>query len=359
MSVFNTDVVDHLKQPLFFGDEPGVARYETVKHPVFEDLTEKTHAFFWRPAEIDLTLDKQQYDKMSKHEQFVFTENLKYQTLLDSVQGRSPSLAFLPIVSDIALETWIQTWSFSETIHSRSYTHIMRNIYPDPSVEFDSIVLNDAIMKRALAVSKYYDDLISIIRRPGCKAEVREKALYLCMHAVNALEAIRFYVSFACTFNFAEQGKMEGNAKIMKLIARDEQLHLKGTQYIINQLRKELDWKPEWDIEAAQLFVDVAAQEKEWIEHLFVEPIPGLNKKLMADYVDYLAESRMKSVKLPVPAVVNSVRQHPLPWIRKWLNSDNVQVAAQEAELSSYLIGQVDNTLTEDDFADFKALKAK
>jgi len=177
------------------------------------------------------------------------------------------------------------------------------------------------------------------------------------MHAVNALEAIRFYVSFACTFNFAEQGKMEGNAKIMKLIARDEQLHLKGTQYMINHLRKELVWEPSWDLDAADLFLDVAAQEKAWVDHLFVEPVPGLNKELMYQYVDYLTASRMKSVGLPVPISVTGVRQHPLPWIRKWLNSDNVQVAAQEAELSSYLIGQVDNTLTDDDFSDFAALK--
>lgn len=239
MSVFNKDQVNHLEQPMFFGEATNVARYESQRYPIFEQLIEKQLSFFWRPQEIDLTRDKIDFEtKMDEAERHAFTENLKYQTLLDSVQGRAPGISFLSIASDVSLETWIQTWGFSETIHSRSYTHIMRNVYPNPSIIFDDIILNDAIMKRAEAVSKYYDDCIEAIRdydyfkaHLNDNSEINQayetllrrdmkKKLYLCMHAVNALEAIRFYVSFSVTFSFAEANKMEGNAKIMKLIAR-------------------------------------------------------------------------------------------------------------------------------------------
>ncbi|AUR86014.1 ribonucleotide reductase small chain [Vibrio phage 1.081.O._10N.286.52.C2] len=361
-TIFNTDKVDHLDQPLFLGQDPNISRFETTKHSVFEKLTEKQLSFFWRPEEVDLTADAQEFNRMPEHWQHVFTQNLKYQTLLDSVQGRAPNVALLPICSDISLENWITTWAFSETIHSRSYTHIMRNLYTDPSAVFDDIMLDDNIMSRAQAVTKHYDRLIAETQKldhlrtldideaiPLMQETAVKEALYLCMHAINALEAIRFYVSFACTFNFAEQGFMEGNAKVMKLIARDEQLHLKGTQAIISLWQ---NYKDDPDMarisealqpQAEQIFIDVAEQEKDWATTLFAKgTVPGLNTEILCDYVEYLTNTRMASAGLNSPY---EKRAHPLPWIRKWLNSDAVQVAPQEVEVSSYLVGQINSTV--------------
>lgn len=363
-TIFNTNVVDHLGQPLFLGEEPNISRFETVKHQLFEQLTEKQLSFFWRPEEVDLTKDAQDFDRMPEHWKHVFTQNLKYQSLLDSVQGRAPNVALLPIVSDVSLENWITTWAFSETIHSRSYTHIMRNLYTNPSAIFDEIILDDSIMARAKSVTQYYDILIEETRKRDqlismgveyaivkIQESVVKEVLYLCMHAVNALEAIRFYVSFACTFNFAEQGIMEGNAKVMKLIARDEQLHLKGTQYLITAWQNFKDDPEMAEIaerlqpEAEAIFIEVAEQEKDWAKSLFeMGTVPGLNAEILGQYVDYLTHSRMRSVGLNSPFAGQNLK-HPLPWIRKWLNSDSVQVAAQEAELSSYLVGQIDSTV--------------
>ncbi|OUR67274.1 ribonucleotide-diphosphate reductase subunit beta, partial [Marinomonas sp. 42_23_T18] len=256
-STFNRKRFDSMKEPMFFGENVNVARYDQQKHPIFEKLIEKQLSFFWRPEEVDLSSDRKDFQRLEEHEKHIFLSNLKYQTLLDSVQGRSPNVALLPIVSIPELETWIETWSFSETIHSRSYTHIIRNIVNDPSVVFDDITVNTEITKRAESVSKWYDDLILLVglyntlgmgthHVPG-KGDVKvtmrtlKKALYLTMVSVNVLEAIRFYVSFACSFAFAERTLMEGNAKIIKLIARDEALHLTGTQHILNLMASGKD----------------------------------------------------------------------------------------------------------------------
>lgn len=382
-TVFNREHVDIMNEPMFLGSGLGIARYDIQRHQVFEELIEKSLSFFWRPEEISLATDRIQYLNMGDVEKRFFTENLKYQTLLDSIQGRAPSAAFGPIVSDPTLDTWLQTWTFSETIHSRSYTHIMRNCFIDPASEFDQIIDNPAIMKRAESIGKYYDDVLVKIREYEDAKEsfsrssenefdldaysdsisyVEEtkrnlmESLYLCMHCVNALEAIRFYVSFACTFSFAERGLLEGNAKIMKFIARDEQLHLKGTQYIIRQWQTGVDgdeWKQiaeELEGEATKIFLDVVEQEKEWVDHLFaMGAIPGLSPEILKTYVEYLADSRMRAAGLKSPF---SVRRHPLPWMRKWLNSDEVQNAAQEVEIM-YLVSQVNTDLTDEDYNRF------
>lgn len=383
MSVFNREHVDIMTEPMFFGSDLGIARYDIQRHQVFEELIEKQLSFFWRPEEISLATDRIQYLNMSDVEKRFFTENLRYQTLLDSIQGRAPARVFGPIVSDPTLDTWLQTWTFSETIHSRSYTHIMRNCFIDPASEFDQIIDNPAIMKRAESIGQYYDDVLVKIREYEDAKEsfsrssenefdldaysdsisyVEEtkrnlmESLYLCMHCVNALEAIRFYVSFACTFSFAERGLLEGNAKIMKFIARDEQLHLKGTQYIIRQWQTGVDgdeWKQiaeELEGEATKIFLDVVEQEKEWVDHLFaMGAIPNLSPEILKTYVEYLADSRMRAAGLKSPF---SVRRHPLPWMRKWLNSDEVQNAAQEVEIM-YLVSQVNTDLTDDDYNRF------
>ncbi|MDG4812331.1 ribonucleotide-diphosphate reductase subunit beta [Hydrogenovibrio sp. 3SP14C1] len=356
-----------LKEPMFFGQNVNVARYDQQKHPIFEKLIEKQLSFFWRPEEIDLSSDRGEYANLPEHEKHVFISNLKYQTLLDSVQGRSPNVALLPLVSIPELETWIETWSFSETIHSRSYTHIIRNIVSDPSLVFDDIVANDEIVKRAISVTVYYDKLINLTNRMYAEEIDLEKndafrkeiktALFLTIVSVNVLEAIRFYVSFACSFSFAERSLMEGNAKIIKLIARDEALHLSGTQHLINIMREGKDDPEMMEIakeneeKTYQIFREAAEQEKEWADYLFKDgSMIGLNASILKDYVEYITNTRIKAIKLN-PIFEN--KSNPLPWMNNWLVSDNVQVAPQESEISSYLVGQVDSTVDKDDFNDF------
>ncbi|MGF1679864.1 class Ia ribonucleoside-diphosphate reductase subunit beta [Photobacterium minamisatsumaniensis] len=365
---------DQLKEPMFFGQPVNVARYDQQKFEIFERLIEKQLSFFWRPEEVDVSGDRIDYNNLPDHERHIFISNLKYQTLLDSIQGRSPNVALLPIVSIPELETWIETWSFSETIHSRSYTHIIRNIVNDPATVFDDIVGNEQITKRAGDISKFYDELIqatNIYHRLGEGSHtingetviisLRElkKKLYLCMMSVNALEAIRFYVSFACSFAFAERELMEGNAKIIKLIARDEALHLTGTQHILNLLRTGQDDPEMAEIaeeckdECFHIFRDAAEQEKEWAEYLFKDgSMIGLNKDILCQYVEYISNLRMAAVGLE--HAYPGATQNPIPWINSWLSSDNVQVAPQEAEISSYLVGQIDNDVSADDLGDFE-----
>ena len=384
-TVFNTNPVDVLKEPMFFGSGLGIARYDIQRHKVFEDLTEKQLSFFWRPEEVNLMMDSAQFNKLPQYQQDIFTNNLKYQSLLDSIQGRAPSAVLMSLISDPSLDTWVATWTFSETIHSRSYTHIMRNLYTDPSKVFDEIVLDKAIMKRAESIGRYYDDVLVKTREyqnavedyegilsegfrkeelgkvVECTKRALMKSLYLCLHVINALEAIRFYVSFACTFNFHKNMEiMEGNAKIMKFIARDEQLHLKGTQYIIRQLQLGTDgdeWAKiaqECEQEAVDIFMEVNRQEKDWAVHLFKDgDVPGLNTNSMWSFIDYLTVSRMKQCGLPCP-ITDAPVKHPYPWIREYLNSDNVQSAPQEVELSSYLVAQIDNDVDDKVMMSFK-----
>lgn len=366
-STFCRSTNNALKEPMFFGQNVNVARYDQQKYPFFEKLIEKQLSFFWRPEEVDLSSDRTEYADLPANEQHIFISNLKYQTLLDSVQGRSPNVALLPLVSIPELETWIETWSFSETIHSRSYTHIIRNIVADPSVVFDDIVTNDEITKRAESVTLYYDELIALTNHMYANQidiskddEFRKKiktSLYLTIVSVNVLEAIRFYVSFACSFSFAERSLMEGNAKVIKLIARDEALHLSGTQNMITILAEGKDDPEMAEIAQEQeemvyaIFREAAEQEKEWADYLFKDgSMIGLNASILKDYVEYITNVRLKAVKLN-PIFENT--SNPLPWMNNWLVSDNVQVAPQESEISSYLVGQVDSKVHSDDFSDF------
>ena len=368
-TVFNKNKNDATKEPMFFGQSVNVSRYDQQKFPIFEQLIEKQLSFFWRPEEIDVSRDAINYKNLQEHEKHIFISNLKYQTLLDSIQGRSPNIALLPIVSIPELETWIETWSFSETIHSRSYTHIIRNIVNDPSIVFDDIVENEEILKRASDISFYYDDLIEGVKTLQTKDwidkkekdeflhEVKKK-LYLCICSVNALEGIRFYVSFACSFAFAERELMEGNAKIIKLIARDEALHLNSTQHILNIWADGKD-DPEMAqiaIECAeegkQIFLKAAQQEKDWADYLFKDgSMIGLNKEILSQYIEYISNQRMQAIGYDAPF---DTKTNPIPWINHWLVSDNVQVAPQETEITSYLVGQIDNALNDDEFGAFE-----
>lgn len=387
-TTFSKNKNDQLKEPMFFGQNVNVARYDQQKYAIFERLIEKQLSFFWRPEEVDVSQDRIDYAGLPDHEKHIFISNLKYQTLLDSVQGRSPNVAFLPIVSIPELETWIESWSFSETVHSRSYTHIIRNIVNDPSIVFDDIVENPEIQKRARDVSKYYDILIlesqlyqlhgegiwykenkktseidiSKEKKDGWKQVTMrglKRHLYLALVSVNVLEAIRFYVSFACSFAFGERKLMEGNAKIIKFIARDELLHLSGTQHIINLFQSGIDdpemaeVAKECEEEAYTIFMDAVNQEKEWAEYLFKDgSMIGLNKEILFQYIEYITNQRLKAVNFK-PAFADK-KSNPIPWIDQWLNSDNVQVAPQETEISSYLTGQVNSTIDSKELGDLE-----
>lgn len=373
-SIFCQTPNNALTEPMFFGQPVNVARYDQQKHPIFEQLIEKQLSFFWRPEEVDVSRDRIDYGNLSVHEQHIFISNLKYQTLLDSIQGRSPNVVLLPLVSIPELETWIETWSFSETIHSRSYTHIIRNIVNDPSLVFDDIMHNENILERAADIAFFYDDLYRYSQvyalfgagthdingeQITVDLKLLKKKLYLCLMAVNVLEAIRFYVSFACSFAFAERKLMEGNAKIIKLIARDEALHLTSTQHMLNLMRNGKDDPEMVEIakecfdECVEIFRSAAEQEKAWAGYLFKDgSMIGLNKDILCQYVEYITNLRMEAVGLP--AIFPNAKSNPIPWINTWLSSDNVQVAPQETEISSYLVGQIDSDLSNSDFDDFE-----
>jgi ribonucleoside-diphosphate reductase beta chain len=374
-SIFNQEINDTLKEPMFFGDSVNVARFDQQKFEMFEKLTEKQLSFFWRPEEIDVSKDKIDFGKLLPNEKHIFVSNLQYQILLDSVQGRSPNIAFLPIVSLPELENWVETWAFSETIHSRSYTHIIRAIVNEPGVVFDEIMKTEEIIQRATSVSKHYDKLIKHTQAYLLNGEGEHKTdgkiltinmyslkrlLYLTLMSVNILEAIRFYVSFACSFAFAERKVMEGNAKIIKLIARDEALHLTGTQHMLNLMRDGKDDPDmqaiaiECEAEVIQMFKDAAEQEKEWAEYLFKDgSMIGLNAQILKQYLEYITNIRMSALNMQP---IFEQTTNPLPWLNHWLDSDNVQVAPQETEITSYLVSAIDNTIDseDEDFSDFK-----
>ncbi|MDA9302693.1 ribonucleotide-diphosphate reductase subunit beta [bacterium] len=373
MAVLNTDNKKHHTDQLAFLDEGlGMQRYDVMKYKQFDKLTEKQLGFFWQPQEVDVSKDSKDFKDLTDHERHIFTSNLKRQILLDSVQGRSPNLALLPIVTLPELETWIETWAFSETIHSRSYTHIIRNVYSDPSVVFDTMMDNPRITECADDISKYYDDLIEYTQWyqllgegthtvNGKKIVVDKyelkKLIWMCINSVNVLEGIRFYVSFACSWAFAELKKMEGNAKIIKFIARDENVHLGSTQYLLSKVLKQEDpdfakIAKECEPAIIQMFVDAVEQEKEWAEYLFKDgSMIGLNTELLNQYIEWIACKRMTALGLKCP--YTTPQANPLPWTQKWISGAEVQVAPQETEISSYVIGGVKKDVSEDTFKGF------
>jgi len=373
MAVLNTENKKHHTDQLAFLDEGlGMQRYDVMKYKQFDKLTEKQLGFFWQPQEVDVSKDSKDFKDLTDHERHIFTSNLKRQILLDSVQGRSPNLALLPIVTLPELETWIETWAFSETIHSRSYTHIIRNVYSDPSVVFDTMMDNPRITECADDISKYYDDLIEYTQWyqllgegthtvNGKKITVDKyelkKLIWMCINSVNVLEGIRFYVSFACSWAFAELKKMEGNAKIIKFIARDENVHLGSTQYLLSKVLKQEDpdfakIAKECEPEIVKMFVDAVEQEKEWAEYLFKDgSMIGLNAELLNQYIEWIACKRMTALGLKCP--YSTPQSNPLPWTQKWISGAEVQVAPQETEISSYVIGGVKKDVSEDTFKGF------
>ena len=372
MSVLNKNKKSHLKALAFLDPNGGngIQRYDVVKYRQFEKLTDRQLGFFWRPEEVDVMRDAKDFKDLTPYEQHIFTSNLKRQIVLDSVQGRSPNLALLPLATIPEIETWIETWAFNETIHSRSYTHIIRNVYSDPTKVFDELMDIKEITDCGDDISKYYDGLIEYQRMyeflgegehtvNGKKVVVDKyelkKRLWLCLNSVNVLEGIRFYVSFACSWAFAELKKMEGNAKIIKLIARDENVHLASSQHLLKMLPTDdkdyIKIKKECVPEVVQMFKTAVDQEEQWAKYLFKDgSMIGLNERLLCDYIEWIANKRMSTLGLESPYKGGS---NPLPWTQKWIAGGDVQVAPQETEISSYTIGAVKQDVDENTFNGF------
>ena len=374
MSVLNEKQRNkHLESLMFLDPNGGVdiQRYDALKYKQFDKLTDKQLGFFWRPEEVDVLKESADFKQLTEHEKHIFTSNLKRQILLDSVQGRAPADSFNPLVSLPELENWVTTWTFNETIHSRSYTHIIRNIYSNPSIVFDEMMDIAEIMDCATDISKHYDDLIEMgmwynLLGEGThtingkkiivdKYELK-KLIWKAMMSVNILEGVRFYVSFACSWAFAELKKMEGNAKIIKLICRDENVHLGSTQTLLKLMPKDdpdfARIQQETQDEMVQLFVDAVDQEKAWADYLFKDgSMIGLNAQLLHEYVEWTANKRMTAVGLPSPYKGGS---NPLPWTAKWIAGAEVQVAPQETEISSYVIGGTKQDVNGNTFSGMK-----
>tara|TARA_B100000287_G_scaffold191612_1_gene180771 strand:- start:536 stop:1699 length:1164 start_codon:yes stop_codon:yes gene_type:complete len=375
MTVFNTASIDTKKQPMFFGAPLGVQRYDSYKYPVFDKLTQQQLGYFWRPEEVSLQKDRGDYQSLRPEQKHIFTSNLKYQILLDSVQGRGPGMAFLPYCSLPELESCMEVWQFMEMIHSRSYTYIIKNVYPDPAEVFDTILQDKKILKRAESVTKAYNDFINYAQsygqgnhwRPDWRGSPStewtindlKRQLYRAVANVNILEGIRFYVSFACSFAFGELKLMEGSAKIISLISRDENQHLVLTQQILNKWAEGDDpamvkIAEEEKDNIIQMFRDAVDEEKEWAEYLFKDgSMIGLNDKLLTQYVEWIANKRMKSIGLD-PIYDVPLSHNPLPWTQHWISSKGLQVAPQETEVESYVVGGIKQDIKKDSFAGFK-----
>jgi len=374
MTVFNKNKVDTKKQPMFFGQPLGVQRYDSFKYPVFDKLTQQQLGYFWRPEEVSLQKDRADYQTLSEEQKHIFTSNLKYQIMLDSVQGRGPGMAFIPYCSLPELESAMTVWEFMEMIHSRSYTYIIKNVYSDPTEVFDTILDDEKILDRASSVTQSYDDFIEHahqydngtmweLAKEGHysgqfdRRELKRK-LYRAVANVNILEGIRFYTSFACSFAFGENKLMEGSAKILSLIARDESQHLVLTQNIMNKWKEGDD--PEMQVIAKEeqswvmsMFQRAVDEEKMWAEYLFKNgSMIGLNERLLHNYVEWIANRRMKAIGIK-PMFDIPAKNNPLPWTEHWLNSKGQQNAPQETEIESYVIGGIKQDVQANTFAGF------
>jgi ribonucleotide reductase beta subunit family protein with ferritin-like domain len=375
MTVFNTEQVNTKKQPMFFGKPLGVQRYDSYKYPIFDKLTQQQLSYFWRPEEVSLQKDRGDYQTLRPEQKHIFTSNLKYQIMLDSIQGRGPGMAFIPYCSLPELEACMEVWGFMEMIHSRSYTYIIKNVYSDPSEVFDTIITDDRILERAKSVTESYDDFIQSAQQYGVSDtwmhnlegvtyaketlnDVKRK-LYRAIANVNILEGIRFYVSFACSFAFGELKLMEGSAKIISLIARDENQHLVITQNILNKWRDGDDPEmkqiaKEEEAWVYKMFDRAVNEEKKWADYLFKDgSMIGLNDKLLQQYVEWIANRRLKSIGLK-PQYNIAANNNPLPWTSHWIESKGLQVAPQEVEAEQYLIGGIKQDMKTDTFSGFK-----
>lgn len=353
MSIINVKKADLKTQPLFFGEGLGLQRYDTFKHKKYFDLFQNQLSFFWRPEKINLAQDQSDFKKLTESEKRIFTKNLGFQTLLDSIQTRGiPHI--LEHCSNLEFEACAVIWQAFEQIHSYSYTYIIKNIYPNPGEVFDSFMEDEEILQRASSVTKQYDDLINSI---GNETEDDlKKKLYLTLISINILEGIRFYVSFACSFAFAELGKMEGNAKIISEIQRDEQQHLAITQNTLKILRNNPDEGfqhivKECEDIAIQMYQDSSDEEGAWADYLFSEGgMLGLNKEILNVFRKWLTDKRMKAIGLPP---IFGIDKNPINWMNIWMSSKALQVAPQEVEVESYKVDAIKQDSHEVDFGKF------
>ena len=375
MTVFNTEQVNTKKQPMFFGKPLGIQRYDSYKYPVFDKLTTQQLGYFWRPEEVSLQKDRGDYQTLRPEQKHIYTSNLKYQIMLDSIQGRGPGMAFIPYCSLPELEACMEVWGFMEMIHSRSYTYIIKNVYSDPSEVFDKIVTDDRILERASSVTGAYDDFINSAQTwgtgnmwrkdfrgsPTAEWEINDvkRKLYRAVANVNILEGIRFYVSFACSFAFGELKLMEGSAKIISLIARDENQHLTITQNILNkwksgddpEMKQIMKEEEEWTYKQFDLAVN---EEKRWADYLFKDgSMIGLNDKLLQQYVEWIANRRLVAIGLERQYDIVA-KNNPLPWTQHWVSSKGLQVAPQETEVESYVVGGIKQDVKKDTFKSFQ-----
>jgi ribonucleoside-diphosphate reductase beta chain len=348
-TVLNKTNVDSLKQPLFLGKDLAIQRYDRLKYPKLYELYDQQLNFFWRPQEVNLTKDLSDYKKLTEEERFVFDSNLKFQTMGDSMLSRSIH-QMMEHVSNPELEICMNVWSFFETIHSNSYTYILQNVYPDATKFFDSILEDKEIVKRAEFMTSRYDALMV-----GSK-DIKEQILDAII-ATQIMEGVTFYVSFACSFYFGYRGKMEGNAKIINLISRDENLHVSITQNILKYLRDNPDEGfqstfKKHEEKIYEFYRAAVEAEKDWADYLFSKgSLVGLTPESLKQYVEWLANNRLTSLGLKK---LYETKSNPLGgWLDSFYDSKKVQVAPQETEISSYVKG-VDSKLDDNAFDDFK-----
>jgi len=349
--------VDYSRRKMFLDGVVTIQRFEEYSHPKIARFEETQRGFFWQPEEISLTKDSADFKDASDTVKHIFTSNLLRQTALDSLQGRAPTQIFTPVVSIPELEALVTIWSAFETnIHSRSYSHIIRNIYNVPKEVFNSIHDTKEIVDMASSVGKYYDSLHQI----NCKKEIGNhvseeehiRAIWLALNASYALEAFRFMVSFATSLGMVENKIFIGNGNIISLILQDEILHRDWTAYLINQVVKEDSRfavaKQECEAEVYGMYMDVIREEKEWADYLFKKgPVIGLNSTILKDFVDYTAASALKDIGIkynsPAP------KSTPIPWFNKHTNTSSKQVALQETESTNYVIGLMTDSLDYDE----------
>jgi len=331
-----------------------IQRYDEYAYAKLNKFDETQRGFFWVPDEITLTKDKIDFKSSSDAVKHIFTSNLLRQTALDSIQGRSPVECFLPVCSVPELESLVMSWSFFETIHSRSYSHIIRNIYNNPSEEFDKIHSTVEIVEMAANIGKYYDDLYVLNSRKALGQDVPEyehvKAIWLALVASYGLEAVRFMVSFATSLGMVENKIFIGNGNIISLILQDELLHTDWTAWIMNKVVKDdhrfAQVVRDTREEAYEIYMQVIREEKAWAHYLFKKGVViGLNANIMTDFVDWTAHNRLAQVGVNYPV---SMRSTPLPWFNKHLNTNKKQTALQENESVSYVIGAMTSDIEYD-----------
>jgi len=354
-----TKQTNYLKRTMFL-DPAGpvtVQRFEEVKYPKIAKYEETARGFFWVPEEITLTKDKIDHKEASEAVKHIFTSNLLRQTALDSIQGRAPSQVFSPVISIPELEALVNNWSFFETnIHSKSYSHIIRNVYGVPKEEFNKIHDTKEIIEMAANVGRYYEELhqLNCFKETSQKAVSEEshiKAIWMALNASYALEALRFMVSFATSLAMVENRIYIGNGNIISLILQDELLHTEWTAYLINQVVKEDERfakaKVECEQEVYNMYLEVIKEEKDWADYLFSKGVViGLNADILKDFVDWTAFNRLKDIGIKY--LENHPKTSPIPWFNKHVNINKKQTALQENESTNYVIGVMSDTVDYD-----------